>query len=63
MSEVRAYRVKDFCKAYGVSRSFAYQEMQAGRLNYFKVGRIRLISCEAAEAWRQSYETLAERTA
>ena len=56
MSAVRTYRVKDFCKAYGVSRSFAYQEMQTGRLKYLKVGRIRLISYEAAEEWRHSYE-------
>ena len=56
MSQIKAYRVKDFCKAYGVSRSFAYNEMKAGRLKYFKVGSMRLISYEAAEEWRASYE-------
>ena len=56
MPEVKAYRVKDFCKAYGVSRSFAYNEMKAGRLRYFNIGVMRLISFEAAEEWRQKYE-------
>jgi excisionase family DNA binding protein len=56
MSEVKAYRVKDFCKAYGVSRSFAYNEMKAGRLRFYNVGVMRLISYEAAEEWRASYE-------
>jgi len=56
MSEIKAYRVKDFCKAYGVSRSFAYNEMKVGRLKYFNVGVMRLISHDAAEGWRASYE-------
>lgn len=56
MSEIKAYRVKDFCKAYGVSRSFAYNEMKAGRLRFFNVGVMRLISFEAAEEWQRSYE-------
>jgi len=53
MSEIKAYRVS---KAYGVSRSFAYNEMKAGRLRYFNIGVMRLISYEAAEEWRQKYE-------
>lgn len=56
MSEIKAYRVKDFCKAYGVSRSFAYNEMKAGRLRFYNVGVMRFISYEAAEEWRASYE-------
>jgi hypothetical protein len=56
MSDVKAYRVKAFCKAYGVSRSFAYNEMKAGRLKYFNIGVMRLISYEAAQEWRASYE-------
>ncbi|MBI1366992.1 MAG: DNA-binding protein [Alphaproteobacteria bacterium] len=57
MSDIQAYRVLDFCKAHGVSRSFAYLEMKAGRLKFFNVGRMRLISREAAEEWRKSYES------
>lgn len=56
MSEVQAYRVRDFCKAYGVSRSFSYNEMKAGRLKFFNVGRMRLISRDAAEEWKRHYE-------
>jgi hypothetical protein len=58
MSEVQAYRVRDFCRAYGVSRSLAYVEMKGGRLRFFNVGRIRLISRDAAEGWKLHYEQL-----
>ena len=51
MSETKAYRVGDFCRAYGVSRSFAYQQMKLGVLEFVQVGRMRLIPVEAAEQW------------
>ena len=59
--EVQAYDIRSFCKAYGISRSFAYLEIQAGRLKRFKAGRRTLISREAAEAWRRSLEQEAQR--
>jgi len=50
--EIQAYDVRSFCKAYSVSRSFAYLEIKAGRLKTFKAGRRTLISRQAAEGWR-----------
>jgi hypothetical protein len=47
----RAYRIPDFCRTYGVGRSRAYLEIQAGRLRVRKVGRCTLIAAEDAEAW------------
>lgn len=54
--EPQAYDLASFCKAYSISRSFAYLEIKAGRLKPFKAGRKTLISREAAEAWRRGLE-------
>jgi len=59
--EIQAYDIKSFCRAYNISRSFAYLEIQAGRLKRFKAGRKTLISREAAEAWRCSLEQGTQR--
>ncbi len=48
-AERRAYRVKEFCSAYRVSRALAYVLMNQGKLRYFMVGSERRISVEAAE--------------
>ena len=56
MFDRQAYSIRDFCKAYGISRSYAYLEIQAGRLKIFKAGRRTLISREAAEAWQRALE-------
>jgi excisionase family DNA binding protein len=49
--EIEAYDIKSFCKAFNVSRSFAYEEMKAGRLRYRKVGRRTLIPRVYALEW------------
>jgi len=54
--EPQVYDLATFCKAYSISRSFAYLEIKAGRLRPFKAGRKTLISREAAEAWRRGLE-------
>lgn len=54
--DIQAYDVASFCRAYGVSRSFAYLEIKAGRLQPFKAGRRTLISRDAADGWRRSLE-------
>jgi excisionase family DNA binding protein len=46
----RAYRVADFCRAFGLSRSSVYKLMGEGQLTTVKVGGRRLIPAEAAEA-------------
>jgi excisionase family DNA binding protein len=47
--ERRAFRVQEFCKLYGLSRSSAYKLMEAGKLRSVLVGGRRLIPAEAAE--------------
>jgi excisionase family DNA binding protein len=46
----RAYGVRDFCKAFGVSRSTVYNLISDGRLRTVKVAGRRLIPADAAEA-------------
>lgn len=46
----RAYRVQDFCKAFGVSRSTAYNLMAAGKLRSVLIAGRRVIPADAAEA-------------
>ena len=46
-----AFSVTDFCRSYGIGRSFAYAEMAAGRLAYRKAGRRTIILREDAEKW------------
>lgn len=50
----RAYGVDEFCRAYGIGRNRAYQEIEAGRLRVAKVGRRTLIPVDEAEAWLHS---------
>ncbi len=56
MSEIQAYDIKSFCKAYNISRSYVYLEIKARRLKIFKAGSRTLISREAAENWRRARE-------
>jgi hypothetical protein len=50
-----AYRVLEFCKAFGIGRTQAYLEIQAGRLKVYKIGKLTMIAGEDALAWRDSY--------
>ena len=45
----RAYRVLDFCKAFGVSRSTVYNLINDGKLRSVRVAGRRLIPADAAE--------------
>lgn len=45
----RAYTMQAFCKAYGLSRSTAYELMARGKLRSVRVGGRRLIPADAAE--------------
>ena len=47
----RAFSIAEFCRAYGIGRTTAYQEIAAGRLRAVKVGQRTLIASDAAEAW------------
>jgi excisionase family DNA binding protein len=45
----RAYRVQDFCKAFGLSRSTVYNLIAQGKLRSVLVAGRRLIPADAAE--------------
>ena len=46
----RAYRVLDFCQAFGVSRSTVYNLMKEGKLKTVRIAGRRLIPADAGEA-------------
>ncbi len=48
------YSLADFCVAYSIGRTFAYQQIAAGKLIAQKAGDRVLVPREAAEAWRRS---------
>ena len=48
--EPRAYRVEDFCRAYGLGRTKTYALLKTGELKSVVIGGRRLIPKEAAEA-------------
>ncbi len=55
--EPRAYRVQDFCRAYGLSRSTVYNLINSGKLRSVRVAGRRLIPADAAEALLSNSET------
>ena len=52
----KAFDILEFCEAYHVGRSTAYEEIRTGRLKIFKVGKLTRISTEAGENWRRQRE-------
>lgn len=46
----RAYRVRDFCRAFGVSRSTTYNLISSGELPSVRIAGRRLIPADAAES-------------
>ena len=53
-TERRAYRIKDFCSAYGISRTSTYEMIKSGELSSVKVAGRRLIPADVAEALLKS---------
>ena len=47
----RVLTIAEFCFVYGICRTTAYGEINAGRLAVIKCGRRTLITEDAAEAW------------
>jgi hypothetical protein len=47
----RGYTIFDFCRTYSISRTSAYNEINAGRLKIRKIGRATRVAEEDAEAW------------
>jgi hypothetical protein len=50
-----AYRIAEFCKAFGIGRAQAYLEIAAGRLRVYKVGKLTMVAGEDALAWRDGH--------
>lgn len=50
-----AYKIPEFCRDFGVGRTVCYEEIAAGRLRTYKVGRTTLIAGEDALAWREAH--------
>ena len=47
--------IPDFCRLFGVGRSFAYQEAKAGRLTLTRIGGMTRVTAPDAFAWLQHY--------
>ncbi|WGF90083.1 helix-turn-helix domain-containing protein [Marinivivus vitaminiproducens] len=50
-----AYSVSDFCASFGLGRSKVYEEIAAGRLHSFKIGRRTLIAGDEGLRWLKTY--------
>lgn len=50
-----SYRIAAMPAVTGLGRSTIYEEIRAGRLRAFKVGKATLIHRDDAEAWLDSY--------
>ena len=57
----KAYSIKDFCEAHGISRNLFYNLRKQGLApKLIQLGKRRLISEEAAAEWRRTMENRAE---
>jgi hypothetical protein len=48
---IQAFRISEFCEAYGISKWKFYEEVSTGRLKVIKRGRAVFIPKENAAAW------------
>lgn len=53
---VAGLSIDEVMESIGVSRQTVYNEINAGRLRSFKVGRRRLVSPTALDAWVRNLE-------
>jgi len=50
------YGIRQACQVTGLSRSFLYQQISAGRLPTLKVGSRTLIAAADLQSWLDSYK-------
>jgi len=50
-TDAAAFSIADFARQYGIGRTLAYAEINAGRLHTCKVGRRTIIARKDADAW------------
>lgn len=63
MPQIEAYPLPDFCHAFGIGRTKAYEEIRAGRLKARKSGVRTIILAADADAWLNSLPELAPKAA
>ncbi|MHA6685691.1 helix-turn-helix domain-containing protein [Mesorhizobium sp. A556] len=61
--EKPAYRISEFCEAFGVGRTKVFDKIGDGRLKIRKAGRMTLIRAEDAKAWLDSLSEMNKRRA
>jgi len=49
------FTIKEACHVSGISRSKLYEDIKAGRLSVFKVGRRTLVAADDLASWIASY--------
>lgn len=55
-----ALSIPEFCRAAGIGRSRAYEEIRAGRLRIVKCGRRTLIPADALHDWLKALQAAVE---
>ena len=53
----RAITINEFCKAYSIGRTSAYDKIKVGRLRVVKFGKRTLVPIDNAEKWLESLST------
>lgn len=62
VESLRALSIEQFASLYNVGRTRVFEEIKAGRLLTYTVGRRRYISIGAAEQWQRRLELEAIKT-
>jgi excisionase family DNA binding protein len=57
MNETHLLSLRDFCREFKLSRSYAYRMLRDGTLRGVKVGRLTRIRREDAECWAAALTT------
>lgn len=60
MNAPLAFTIEGFTAAYGVGRTKIYEEIKAGRLTTYRLGKRRYISAQAAATWQAGLEAAAK---
>jgi excisionase family DNA binding protein len=61
MTNVQAYTVDGFCRAFGIGKTHLYKEINSGRLVALKSGSRTVIPAHAAKDWLESLPALSPK--
>lgn len=56
----QAFTIDEFINSYKLGRTKVYEEIAAGRLSSYRLGRRRYISAQAAADWQSHLESAAK---